>query len=123
MGMVLSPIVSVAVNALALYGLTQIVSSISYTGGLKFFVIGGLILGIINAVIRPLLKILSFPFIIVTAGLFLIVINMAILWFLSYFLDVLAFQDVTFTLPDLKSYVIGALVFGIINWAVNLIST
>ncbi|MBD3360774.1 hypothetical protein GF366_03155 [Candidatus Peregrinibacteria bacterium] len=115
------PVMSIAVNGGVLYFLTILVPEIQHTGGLKFFVIGGLILGLIDFIVRPAIKILSLPFVLLTGGLFLIIINVFVLWFLSYFLNVIEFMDISLTFPNWQSYVIGAIVLGIINWTVHLI--
>ncbi len=110
----------VAANGTALYFLTRFVDTIQYTGGVKTFVLGGLILGVINSFVRPLMKLFGFPLIVMTAGLFLIVINMLLLWLLVQTFDYLAFKDVTLTFQSFSTYVIGAIVFGITNWFLNL---
>jgi len=121
MGLIKKIILGIVLNGLALYLLTLAITEIQYTGGVKFFVIGGLVVGILNTFVKPILKILTFPLIFLTVGIFMIVINAFILWFLSYFLNVLQFRDVTLTFPNVGSYVIGAVVFGLINWAEHLI--
>lgn len=121
MGLIKKIILGIILNGLALYLLTLAIVEIQYTGGIKFFVIGGLIVGILNTFVKPILKILTFPLIFLTVGLFMIVINAFILWFLSYFLGVIQFRDVTLIFPNLGSYVIGAVAFGLINWAEHLI--
>lgn len=45
--------------------------------------IGALVLGLVNAVVRPILAFLTFPLTIVTLGLFLLVINALMLWLMS----------------------------------------
>lgn len=121
MGFLFGPIITVAINGLSLYFLTLFVEGINYTGGVKLFVMSGIVLGLINFFVKPLLKVVSLPFVILTGGLFLIVINMGILWFLSYFFSVIEFRDVTLSFQNFSTYVIGAVVFGIINWLLNLI--
>ena len=121
MGFLFGPIITVAINGLSLYLLTLFVEGITYTGGLKLFVMSGIVLGLINFCVKPLLKIVSLPFVILTGGLFLVVINMGILWFLSYFFSVIEFRDITLSFQNFSTYVIGAVVFGIINWLLNLI--
>lgn len=121
MTLILKPIFGILVNGAVLYVLTLAVKTITYTGGIKFFILGGLVLGIVNLIAKPVLKVISLPFIIITGGLFLIVINVFVLWFLQYFLSVAQFQDVTLTFPNFETYVIGALVFGVVNWFLNLI--
>lgn len=121
MGLLFGPVITVGVNGLSLYLLTMFIEGITYTGGLKLFVISGIVLGLINFFVKPLLKIVSLPFVILTGGLFLVVINVGVLWFLSYFFSVIEFRDVTLSFQNFSTYVIGAVVFGIINWLLSLI--
>lgn len=120
MGFIKKIILGIVLNGAALYFLTLALPEITYTGGVKFFVIGGVTIGLLNLFIKPLFKILTFPLIFLTGGIFLIVINAVLLWFLSYFLGVIQFRDVALTFPNIGSYVIGGLVFGLINWAEHL---
>jgi putative membrane protein len=48
------------------------------------FAVMAIILGLVNATVRPLLKLLSCPLVILTFGLFVLVINGITLWFASY---------------------------------------
>ena len=48
------------------------------------FAVMAVILGLVNATVRPLLKLLSCPLVIVTLGLFILVINALTLWLSSY---------------------------------------
>ena len=121
MGLLIKPFIGILANGFALYFVTQLVEGITYTGGILFFVVSGLLLGLLNLIVKPILKIISLPFIFITGGLFLVVINVAILWFLTYFLDIAQFRDLSLDFQNYSSYVIGAVVFGIINWVVNLI--
>lgn len=121
MGFIKKIVLGIILNGLALYVLTMLVEEITYTGGVKFFILGGLVVGILNTVIKPILKVISLPVIFLTGGLFLIVINAGLLWFLSYFLGVIEFRDVTLVFPSIGSYAIGGLVFGIVNWAEHLV--
>jgi len=45
--------------------------------------IGALVLGVVNAVVRPILAFLTFPLTVITLGLFLLVINALMLWLMS----------------------------------------
>lgn len=121
MGLIFAPLIGIVVNGFILFMLTRLVDGINYTGGLKFFVIGGLIIGLINFFIRPVLKVVSLPLVLITGGMFLIVINVFILWFLAYFIDILEFQGVTLSFSGVDTYIIGAIVFGVINWITHLI--
>jgi putative membrane protein len=63
------------VNAAALWVATQIVPGVSYSGGPLPLLAVALVFGVVNAVIRPVAKILTFPLIILTLGIFALVIN------------------------------------------------
>jgi len=121
MGLLLKPFTAILINGFTLFLLTKFVDGATYTGGLKFFVLGGIIVGIINFFVKPILKILTLPVIALSGGLFLVVINVGVLWFLSYFFRVAQFQDVSLAFSNFESYVIGAIVFGLINWALHII--
>src|SRR5680860_683084 len=49
--------------------------------------LAGLILGLVNTLIRPIIKILAIPINILTLGLFNIIINAGMLWVVDYFVD------------------------------------
>jgi len=121
MKLITKPFFGILFNGLALYVLIRLVDGITYTGGIKFFVLGGVVLGLINLFIKPLIKILSLPFVILTGGIFLVIINIGVLWLLKYFLEIIQFQNITIGFQSFTTYVIGALVFGIVNWAIHLI--
>lgn len=72
------------IGALALFLASWIVPGIRIDGnGWIVYAVMAIILGLINALIRPILKLLSFPLIIVTLGLFTLVINALMLWLAS----------------------------------------
>lgn len=68
------------INAAALWVAVHIVPGIRYTGDLGPLLVVALIFGLLNAFIRPLLKLLSLPIIILTLGLFALLINAFMLW-------------------------------------------
>ena len=57
--------------------------NLDLTGKIKVFLISGLILGILNYFLKPLLKFFTFPIIILTIGLFNLVINFFIIWLID----------------------------------------
>src|SRR5215203_205983 len=75
--------VRLLVNAAGLWVATQIVPGVSYSGGWPPFLAVALIFGIINATLRPLTKILTCPLILLTLGLFALVVNGLMLWLTS----------------------------------------
>ena len=64
---------------LGLWLATQFVSGVEFTGGWKNFLLAGVILGLINFFIKPVLKLITLPLRFITFGLFGIVINVGII--------------------------------------------
>lgn len=76
-------ILRLLINAIALYLAVLIVPGIDLQSGMVSLIWLALIFGIINALFRPLLKILTCPLIILTLGLFTLVINTFLFWLTS----------------------------------------
>jgi putative membrane protein len=75
-----------------------------------------LILGVVTSFVKPILTILSIPLIIVTLGLFLLVINAAMLKFTSWLADKL---DIGFHVEGFWPAVGGAIVITVVTWIVD----
>jgi putative membrane protein len=72
----------------------------------------GLIFGVVNAVVGPLLRLVAFPFVVLTLGLFLLLINAALLGITAAITDRL---DLTGFVPA----VLGGLVLAVVGWAAD----
>ena len=114
-------IIGVVLNSLALFGVYKLVGDITYTGGAWFFLIGGVIIGVLNTFVKPLMKLLSLPVLLLTFGLFSLVINAVIFYLTVKVVNGIHFQDVTVAVGSVWTYFIAALVFGIINWILNIL--
>lgn len=71
------------INAVALWIATQIVPGVSFQGGAAAFLVAALIFGVVNATLRPITKLLTCPLILVTFGLFALVVNGLMFWLAS----------------------------------------
>jgi putative membrane protein len=100
------------VNAAALWVATQIVPGVTYTGGVLPFLGVALVFGVINATLRPVTKVLTFPLILVTLGLFALVVNGLMLWLTS---ALSASFGWGFHVSGFWAAFFGALVFSIIS--------
>ena len=67
-------ILRVLLNVVALYVADYLLAGIALTGVVPAL-IGGLVLGVVNAIVRPILIVLTFPLTLLTLGLFLFVVN------------------------------------------------
>ncbi len=113
-------ILGVVLNGLALYGVTFLLTDIQYTGGFKFFLLGGLIIGFLNTFIKPLMKILSFPLMLMTVGLFSLVINAIIFWLTTRIVNAINIADISVTIESSWTYLIAGIVFGLVNWLIHI---
>jgi len=66
----------------------QYVPNVHVYGGWSTFVIGGLILGIINTIFKPVVDIITIPLKILTLGLLGLLINISIVWLLDIVLPI-----------------------------------
>ena len=71
--------------------------------------VAGLVLGIINAVVRPILVVLTFPITLLTLGLFLLVLNAFCLWLVSVFVP-------GFHVTGFWAAFWGALLVSVVSW-------
>ena len=71
------------INLTSLWITTKLIPGLTYTGGLKTLLIGGLVFSIINFLLVPFLKILFLPLNLLTLGLFAWVVNVLALYALT----------------------------------------
>ena len=71
------------INAAALWVAVRVVPGVSFTGDGRLLLVVALIFGVLNACLKPLLMILTLPFLLVTLGLFTFVLNAFLLWMTS----------------------------------------
>lgn len=76
--------------------------------------ITAIILGILNAVLRPILTLLTLPITILTLGLFALVINALIFWFASSFVK-------GFTVEGFGAALLGSIVLTVVSMGTNLL--
>lgn len=113
-------IAHIIANAIALYFVVMILNgSFVVNGGVKGYLIAALIFGLLNSVVKPILKILSLPFVLISAGLFIFVINMFLVWFAKYSLDVLKFDGVSLTINGFFTYLLAGFLIALFNMVIG----
>ncbi len=98
-------------NALALMFVAYVVPGI-HVAGVYAALIAALVLGIVNALVRPLLILLTLPITLVTLGLFTFVINALLLLFVSSVVK-------GFSIDGFVPALLGALVLWAMSWLTN----
>ena len=108
------------INAVALFAAIYIVKGIDFAGSWVGIIWLALIFGLVNAILRPLLKLFSLPLIILTLGLFSLVINTFLFWLTSLlgtiFNLILIIQP-----PALWNAFLGALIVSLVSVFMNLV--
>jgi len=104
-------IVRILGNALAISLAAYFVQGFNFPKDWKLLLLAGFVLALFNAVLRPILKIISFPLIIVTFGLFSLVINIGLLWLLAQFFTELK-------IIGFWAYFWATIIISLTNWLV-----
>ncbi|MDR3559189.1 MAG: phage holin family protein, partial [Candidatus Pacebacteria bacterium] len=74
-------IVMILANAAAIWAAGRLVPGFNFHGGMWDLLAAGLVLGIVNSFVRPILKLVTLPVILLTLGLFTVIVNIACLLF------------------------------------------
>lgn len=94
--------------ALGLWAATQLVAGLAFDSNLTL-ILAALLLGVINAIVRPIAVILTFPITIVTLGLFLLVVNAGMLGLAALVLP-------GFSISGFWAALLGALIVSLTGW-------
>ncbi len=105
-------LIALIFNCVALLVAAAVIPAISYGEDFGTLLLAGVILGIVNFVVRPAIVLLTLPAVILSLGLALLVINALMLWLTSRIVD-------GFTVGGFWSTVGGALIVWIVNVALR----
>jgi putative membrane protein len=104
-------IIRVLVVAAGLWVASKIIPGVEITDGWSLL-LAALVLGIINAIVRPVVIVMTLPLTVLTLGLFLLIINAAMLSLAAWLLDGM-------TVAGFWSAFFGAIVVSIVAWLVT----
>lgn len=104
-------LVRLVITALGLWVADQLISGIIITGT-RALIVSALLLGLVNAVIRPILIILTLPLTVLTLGLFILIVN-------GISLALVAWLVPGFHVAGLLSATLGAIIVGLTGWAAS----
>lgn len=102
-----------ATTALALWVASELLPGIAFTSGTSL-AIAAILLGLVNAVVRPIAFVLTLPITVVTLGLFLLVLNAAMI-------ALVALVVPGFTISGFWTAVGGAIIVSLVSWAVSTV--
>jgi len=98
----------VLINTVAIYFAATVVPGLTI-GGVLPALGAGLVLGLINAIVRPILVVLTLPVTLLTLGLFLFVLNGLCLWLTAQLVR-------GFVVSGFWAAVFGALIVSVVSW-------
>ena len=105
--------IRIGINALAVWAAAELIGGITVEEGLGSILIVAVIFGLVNAVLKPIAILFTFPAIILTLGLFTLVINAVMLLVTDAIaggLDVDGFG----------AALLGAIVISLVSWALSM---
>lgn len=105
-------IVQILLNGLAVLLVARVVPGIHYEGDWIYLVLTGVVVGLLNLTVKPLVTVLSLPFLFLSLGLFFFVINAFILFMASWLLGGL-------TVDGCGAALLGGIVIALFNWVVR----
>jgi putative membrane protein len=108
----LRALLQVVLNGVALLIAAKLIPGIHFSGGLVYLLLAGLVIGLINLLVKPIVSFFSFPLIVLTLGLFYLVINGLTLLLADALLSELQIEG---CLPA----ILGGLVIALANWLVR----
>jgi putative membrane protein len=109
--MILRLLVVWLINAVALIAVTYLMPSITVSS-FGAALVAALVLGLVNAVVRPVLVLLTLPVTILTLGLFIFVLNGLLFWMVGTWLE-------GFHVAGFWPGVFGAILFSLVSWALS----
>ena len=105
-------IIKLLLNALALWLTTRVYGGVYFEGGgTPGVLVAALVLGLVNALIRPVLLLLSLPVTVLTLGLFTLVVNGAVLSIVA--------GVTSLNVSGFGAAIVGALILTVVSWALD----
>jgi putative membrane protein len=106
-------LLSIIFNAIGLLA-TTIVPGIVFTGSWLQLLIGGMIFGLFNLIVRPLALFLSLPALVLTLGLFYFILNGILLWIAQFVIP-------GYLVSGIGAGILGGFVLMLVNWVLHLL--
>ena len=103
-----------AANAVALYVAAALLTGIAYGDSGWTLVVAAAVFTLVNMWLRPVVRLLSLPFIILTLGLFLFVVNVLMLYVTDWLVP-------DFEIRTLGAGILGSIVVSVVNWGLHAV--
>ena len=116
-------LVRIVINAVALWAAAWLIDGVDVTaegtgGKIATLLAVGTIFGLVNALLKPLALLLSLPLLILTLGLFALVVNALLFWLIAGISD---WVGLPFEVDGFWSAFWGAIVVSVVSWLLSLV--
>jgi len=105
------------INAVALWVAVRFVPGISFNGNPALLLVVALVFGVVNTIVKPIVTLLSLPAVLLTLGIFLLIINAFMLWLTGWLSTRL---DLGFHVDGFGAAFVGAIVVTLVAWALSI---
>lgn len=110
-------LIRLLINAIALYVAIQVVEGIHFDGDLVQLLFVAVVFGLVNAIIRPVVSVLSCPLQILTLGLFTFVINAVMLLLTA---SISRSLNLGFTVTGFVDALLGSIVISVVSFLLSI---
>ena len=117
-------LLKVIINAVAIWLATLVLDGLDVVGGdetaqrVLVFLVVALVFGLVNAIVKPVVKLFSLPLYILTLGLFTLVVNAAMLWLVGWLSQQ---TDYGLRIDTFWTALIGALIISVASFFMSLV--
>jgi putative membrane protein len=105
------------ITSVALWVAVRFIPGISFTGNPVLLLVVALVFGVVNTIVKPIVTLLSLPAVLLTLGIFLLVINALMLWFTGWLSTNLGLG---FSVAGFGPAFLGAIVVSLVAWALSI---
>lgn len=112
----LNALLKLLISGLALYLVTRLYSGVSFEPGSTWLgvLIAALVMGLVNALVRPILLLLTLPINVLTLGLFTLVVNALMLMLVAALTPL--------NVSGFGGAFVGAIILTVLNWLIDLVT-
>lgn len=106
-------ILRIVINAIALWVAASLIDDITLSDDLPSVIVVAVVFGLVNAFIRPIARLISFPFLVLTLGLFTLVVN-------AIMLQITDALTSGIDVDGIWAAILGAFVISVVSWALSI---
>lgn len=107
-------ILRIVINAVALWVAASLIDDITLSDDLASILLVAVVFGLVNAFIRPIARLISVPLLVLTLGLFTLVVNAIMLQLTDALTD-------SITVDGFWTAILGAIVISVVSWALSIV--